>query len=382
MKCAACGWSNPASYTHCFSCNVALSGSSAAAPSPSSAQSTPQKKTPWDPRTAPKAEANIPRSGKQTAGQGTVADDDVAAGKLQRLFAAGIDLVLMAVLGGISIAALVGFGASAAEGESLGLPVLIAAVLAVAAILLPALMDSFSAGSIGKRLLNLRVINARGERPGLIRSKLRHIIKYVSHFVLPLGLFLVEKIFFGGRSLHDLLMSTRVIDRRSSARQIDQIVATEFGPTAVGSAFKIVAWVALACAALAFGVVAIGAFTATPNPTRDAAGALSKTAKSLAKQSENYFYAQSAFPAQLGALGLSKLPDEFASVQFNETNGAFTLTLSDKVLPELKGKSLTLFPEFKQKKGAGTIKKWRCGSKDIARDDQPFGCKDDVTVIN
>jgi hypothetical protein len=84
----------------------------------------------------------------------------------------------------------------------------------------------------------------------------------------------------------------------------------------------------------------------------------------------------------LSALGLATLPNDFAAVQFNQTSGAFTLTLSEKLTPELQGKTLTLFPEFKQKKGAGSIKKWRCGSKDIARDQLPFGCRDDVALLN
>ena len=390
MKCAACGWSNPASYTSCFSCKAALSGAPAATPAfpaagralSDSAQDTP-KKTPWD---APAQAHTQKQKQKQKQKLGTVADADVIAGKLQRIFAAAIDLAVMAVLAGAAIALSIAAGISFNETSMTGLAVLIAAAFVVVAILLPALLDSFSAGSIGKRLLNLRVVNARGERPGVVRSALRHVIKYTSHFMLPLGLIVIEKLFFGGRSLHDLLMSTHVLDRRASARQIQRIVASEFGPTMVGAVFKIVAFAVVATVSVVMSVILFSAFIATPNPartaTREAAQVLAKSAKSLAKQSENLFYAQGTFPAGLSALGLAKLPDDFAAVQFNQTSGAFTLTLSDKTPPALHGKTLTLYPEFKQKKGAGSIKKWRCGSKDIARDEQPFGCRDDVTLLN
>jgi uncharacterized RDD family membrane protein YckC len=384
MKCAACGWSNPASYTSCFSCKAALSGMPAATPAlpaagryhVGTAQNTP-KKTPWDP---------LPQARTHTHALGTVDDGDVIAGKLQRIFAAAIDLAVMAVLAGLAIAAMLALGIGFNDTGLTWLAALLAALLVVIAILLPALLDSFSAGSMGKRLLNLRVINARGERPGVLRSVLRHLIKYTSHFMLPLGLIVIEKLFFGGRSLHDLLMSTRVLDRRASARQIEHIVASEFGPTVVGAVFKIVAFAVVATASVVVSVILFNVFIDTPNPartaTREATQALAKSAKSLAKQSENIFYAQGTFPSSLSALGLATLPNDFAAVQFNQTSGAFTLTLSEKLTPELQGKTLTLFPEFKQKKGAGSIKKWRCGSKDIARDLLPFGCRDDVALLN
>jgi hypothetical protein len=193
---------------------------------------------------------------------------------------------------------------------------------------------------------------------------------------------IVEKIFFSGKSLHDLLMSTRVIDRRASVAQIHRVVENDAEQTGLGSALKFIVLVVVACLVLFFAMVLFSVFTAKPNPTRDAASAMAKSAKSLAKQSENYYYAQGAFPSTLSTLGLSKLPDEFDNVQFNETSGAFTLTISTNAAEPLRGKTMTLYPEFKKKKKSDTISKWRCGSKDIARDDQPFGCNYDVTALN
>jgi uncharacterized RDD family membrane protein YckC len=397
MKCVACGWSNPASYTHCFSCNASLSAGAGAAAAGSAAKSSSANvaatgknktfanapaKTPWDPRSAPSARA--PNMGEPLVGH--VADDAVIASKWHRVFAAGIDLVVMVVLSVIAIVSTVGLGVmsstpavAANDSDFASQLALLAGVLAFIAIMLPALMDSFTAGSFGRRLFNVRVINARGERPGIFRSVLRHVAKYVLHFTLPLGMLIIERLFFQGQSLHDLLMSTRVVDRRASAAQVEEVVAHDFART---GAFKVIAWILAGIAALFFAVVAISVLTATPNATRDTVKVLAKSAKSLAKQSENYFYAQGAFPASLSAMGLSKPPEGFEAVQFNETNGAFTLTIAENAATTLSRKTITLYPEFKKKKSAGTISKWRCGSKDIARDDQSSSCNHDITALN
>ncbi len=401
MKCAACGWSNPASYTHCFSCNASLgtgvaadvsttASSSAAASVKQKTSTNAPKKTPWDPYSTPSARA--PNAG--TAVVGHIADDDVIASKLHRVFAAGIDLVVMAALAIIAIVVTVGFGVmpsrpetAANDSDFASQLALFAGLLVLIAIMLPALMDSLTAGSPGRRLFGVRVINARGERPGIFRSALRHVLKYVLHFALPLGMFIIERLFFRGQSLHDLLMSTRVIDRRASAAQVEYVVANDFART---GAFKVIAWVLAGLATVFIAAVMISVLTATPNPTRDTVKELAKSAKSLAKQSENYFYAQGAFPSSLNAMGLTNVPEGFDTVQFNAISGAFTLTISANTnantntdaLIKLAGKTITLYPEFKKKKSAGTISKWRCGSKDIARDDQSSTCNYDITALN
>ncbi len=395
MKCAACGWSNPASYTHCFSCNASLgtgaaaddsktASSSAAAPAKQKTFTNAPAKAPWDPRGTPSARA--PNAG--VAAVGHIADDDVIASKLHRVFAAGIDLVVMVVLAIIAIVITVGFGVmpsrpetAASDSDFASQLALLAGLLVLIAIVVPALMDSFTAGSLGRRLFNVRVINARGERPGIVRSALRHVLKYVLHFALPLGMFIIERLFFRGQSLHDLLMSTRVIDRRASAAQVEYVVAQDFART---GAFKVIAWVFAGSATLFIAAVMINVLTAAPNPTRDTVKGLAKSAKSLAKQSENYFYAQGAFPSSLNAMGLSNVPEGFDAVQFNATSGTFTLTIgaNTNASTTLAGKTITLYPEFKKKKSAGTISKWRCGSKDIARDDQSSTCNYDITALN
>lgn len=367
IKCTACGWNNPGSYTRCFNCERPFRTDAPAAPAPSQ----PKTKSPA---------ANTRKPAPATLALGSVAEDAVIAGKLARFAALGVDIVMVAaVLVPASIVYML-FGLHDASTQLSW--TIVAVAFALGMFFLPAWMDSFTAGSLGKRLLNLRVINQQGQRPGVLRSMLRHVLKFALHAIAPIILLIVEKVLLRGSSTHDVLMSTRVIDRRATEAQIQRVLAEGPAGGAIGSLVRGLVVFAGMAVVLAVGLFAWSMYTAKPNPTRDAIVALSGVAKGLGVQSENYFYAKSAFPSSLADLGLKRPPDGFSDARFNASNGSVVLTIGQHSNNALVGKQLIIYPQFKKKKGEDSIYKWRCGSPDIPRDDLPYVCHENVAAFN
>lgn len=377
-KCIACGWSNPSTYALCFNCNAALnreapvaSASNASAANTSSAPKTNPTSKHFDPRTN-----SSPAEARPTP---TVADEFVIPGKLPRVIAAGIDLVVVALM--VVPIAIAAIGYAAKGTADFFSWILVAILAAFVALLVPALMDSFSGGSVGRRILNLRVVTHDGARPGVFRSALRHLLKYGLHAVMPLALLIIERLVFGGRTLHGLLTSTHVVDSRASRTQIARALSASESNASLARIAKLFFAVAGVLLVAFVGVVFLQSATAPPNPTRDAVAVLAKSTGSLTTQIENHLYARGTFPNTLGDMGITTPPRGFSSASLNAQSGAVTLVIENHPIVALNGKSIILFPEFKKKKDAGVVKKWRCGSTDIAKENLPYKCKDDISIL-
>ncbi len=65
--------------------------------------------------------------------------------------------------------------------------------------------------TLGKRLLGLRIVATDGGRPSLLRCAIRSALSLVSLGLLGLG-FLLALFNRSGRSLHDLLAGTWVVE--------------------------------------------------------------------------------------------------------------------------------------------------------------------------
>ena len=343
MRCPACGWSNPSSYTLCFSCQKPLSDASAV--------QTPVKG------------AAKPATG--------AAQSAVFPSTIVRLTAAGIDLVLMALPAIICLLVAM-FSSSDFELSMLML------VLGLASLLLPAVLDSYSAGSLGKRMMAIRVVSQQGGRPGILASLVRHVVKYCAHFVLPVILKFFEGLLFGSRSLHDVLTQTHVIYCAAD----EAAVARELKVRQGGG------WVAALCWGM-LGVVGIlilvGCLMAVldvretaDNPKKQAVKTVREDIKAVLPMLENYYVANARFPDSLQTAGIVALPASVRSLTLDAASGALTATVS---LPEIQGVRIVLYPVLKTKRGASKIKRWECGSPDVPRADLPYNCNENVAAF-
>ncbi len=362
MKCTACGWSNPDNYQRCFSCNQPLAIASAPAPAPA-------------PTTAPQA----PRKEKQRSRTGApdASAIDVRPSTTRRILAAGIDAMLMLVFVIAGVAALV----TAFSGGGLDLGWFAAAIgIVLLGALVPAMLDSFTTGSIGKRLTKIRVVNNEGVRANIVQNMIRTLIKYGAHFALPLIYFLIEGLFFKNRKLHELATSTYVVDSRADAGQIFREIEADSRGRALGLMVKIVL-VLIGVGLLMFAGLVAYLIAQPKNPKAEALKPFTQDLKKITGPVENYFYAKQSFPPDLAALGGTTLPPGFRALAINETSGVITLTLSAEAGAALDGKRLFLYPEYKKKKKAGEIKKWKCASSDIAQAELPYTCQAKVPSL-
>jgi resuscitation-promoting factor RpfA len=87
----------------------------------------------------------------------------------------------------------------------------IAAAVALAFSVYATLAHALAGATLGKRLLRLRIVGPDGTRPSLARSAARSALAMVSAALLGLG-FLLALFTASGRSLHDLLARTWVVD--------------------------------------------------------------------------------------------------------------------------------------------------------------------------
>lgn len=248
----------------------------------------------------------------------------------------------------------------------------------LASVLVPAVLDSYSAGSLGKRVMAIRVVSQHGGRPGILASLVRHVAKHCAHFVLPVILKFFEGLLLGPRSLHEVLTQTHVIYRAAAARDVAQALkARQSG-----------GWVATLCWGVLGGVgvlilvggvmVALDARDTADNPKKRAVAAVRDDIKTVLPSVEGYYLANAHFPATLGSEGLPALPATVKALKIDPVSGVLVATVT---APEMAGVRIVFYPVFKTKHGVTRVKRWACGSPDLLRSELPFNCHEDVTAL-
>jgi len=352
MQCPQCNWQNPASYTHCFSCAAALMPA-AAAPAPASPR----------PAAAPPAPS---------------ANAEVFAGFFARLGATVVDTVVM----GVSAAAL--FAAWIAGHQALyggTWPLLSAIGVAMLGLLVPAAMDAWGRGSPGKQIFKMRVVTASGERPGIVRASLRHVLKFAFNLGLPLLFHKLQSLMFGERSLHNWATGAYVVSTQASDAAVLDAIRQPTRSTAFlkGLVLSVAGVVALAVLALvASALLQDGSERASP--ARDAVRRLHGAAQPVTQLVQNHYQRTGAFPADAQAIGLGALPPGFSAIAIHPANGVVRLTIADvPEAPGLAGRHLVYTPVLRTRKQQTQIGKWQCGSDDIPRADRTLTCRHEAT---
>lgn len=365
MKCPLCAWPNGDGHTTCFNCRAPLPSATAAA-SPPASRPARAKAAPPAPRAAVRAD---PRKRPPPA------DDRVLASPLERLAALLIDAGLVLAL--LLPLLMLGLSQQATLLQRWGDAALWLLLLPLALVLLPAWMDSLGRGSPGKRAMRLRVINARGGRPGLLRSSLRHLVKLSLHGFLPLFWRLAERLLFGGQMAHDWLCATRVIHADSTPLQITALLPRSFAPTLLGRVLRAALASALSILAVLLMAALLSHGIRGPDPLRQALDPRVRQAEALGTASANHFHRFGRFPADAAELGL-RLPQGFSAISFDTVNGSLQLTIASE-LEGLGGRTLILYPEF-HSAASGSVARWRCGSPDIDGRHLPWGCRAEVSA--
>ncbi len=364
MPCHACGWNNPASYTECFNCHAVLDTSSSG--KPDSVFDTFGKSN----------QAAAPLAHSEKKGAAPVSEPiAVYAGVWARIMATLVDLALVGAV--MLFAVWLGTNILPTQGTS---AVLGLAMILLLIVLLPAILDSYAGGSPGKRLLGIRVVNSAGEAPGLFRSFFRHGLKYTSHFILPWILRIIERALFGGHSTHNLVTGCFVVSRKAAPEVVRSAILADTGMRRFGMALRVVIGAVFAFVVLIIGSVIFSVWIhpSPPNPRADAVRDLTRSAKTITRLMESRWRASGAFASDIKALGLNGPPEGFSSVSLNEESGAIILVTTD---PKLSGARLGFYPELKTKRKYVEIKKWRCGSPDLPKEDLPYSCNEDVKAF-
>ena len=275
----------------------------------------------------------------------------------------------------------------------------------------PGVLDA-SGGSLGKRCLKIRTVTTQGARPSLMLSLWRHSVKYLLHLLLPVVWKLIEGRLTGGRHLHDVLASTVVIEglpsgntgsnvspeffhealiqqmkgagesrplrlnradlERASQKttKASQVFDGLRNVLAYGIAIAIV--VLFAQAGWSLYEESQVPMTAAISDAKDASKKLTKLLTERFERGEDLElnWTEPALTSLEGEMGLV-----FRSVTIEPT-GLVALQIKGG---EAAGKHIVLAPEFSFSKKS--IKKWKCGSPDVAPALLPTGCKTAMELL-
>lgn len=375
MQCPQCNWQNPASYTHCFSCNAPLAAAGEG-PGPRAAGAAPGKAG-TQPRPSP-----TPSPAQATVFPSTLA----------RLGATLIDGAAMAAVPATLLLA----WALATNALDAAPPApLLTAALALGALglFLPGLMDALGPGSFGKRVLGMRVVTRAGERPGLARSALRHFLKYSLTLGLTLAVpFLLHRLLtalFGERGLHSSMTGTFVVSRDADDAAVQEAIANAPGPSWFLKGLVLLGGVAVLGLAALVALALWAPRTEPANPQQGAVRQLDGAARVVLQLVENHYRSTGKFPPSAAAIGLGpsspteRLPAGFQALSIDPTSGVVRLTIAEGVGgtegAALAGKHLVYTPRLRTRQQQTDIHQWQCGSDDIARSDRPFRCRHSAT---
>lgn len=355
MQCPRCNWQNPASNTLCFSCQAPLPVKAAAPASAPAKRAAPAQNAPVFPSI------------------------------WVRLGATAIDgLFMVAAIFTLIWAASLTYEGLTGEPR----PVLLLVLAGLIGWLLPAFMDAWTNGSPGKRLLKLRVVNRKGQAPGLARSIWRHTLKYTLNLALP-GLFHhIQQAIFGERAMHNALAGTHVVASRAHPRAVQAAVAKTPAVTGTGKFLFFVFGVL----ALVLGGVVIGVGVMSgddsDNPLHADVRRFDLVSDPIRMLVENHYRSKKAFPATLEDIGMTQESLQnsgFSKLEMNPINGVLRLTIAgtprEDGFPTLAGKHLMYLPELRSEKKGGGIRRWQCGSDDIVQADRPYSCRHDTSAF-
>lgn len=393
MPCPACGWNNPPDAHHCFRCRTELAAASPAA----NGIGAPGG---WPPVGAPSA----PDASDAPASEVRLASS------LQRTTATLIDAALMLASVGVWLAAAwpppgepsVPWLAWAGNGG--GVVVLAVAVLLL---LLPAVLEA-AGGTLGKRVVGIRVVTGSGAPPGIPLSLARHLFKYVVNLVLP-GAWKFIDGWLMDRPLHETVTDTFVIAHpprsaggastrsglfheqlieqarqkpgASAAPAIDRqaLLAAETAQGTASRLYERIKTVGVWVLGASLGILLVSAgwslYQESKDPGMSEISAHKDALAPLLKRLVRHYEVSQNFEADFQQLDTSVLASRFSRIDVDPHSGLVIATLADGMY---RDKRMVLNPLLSATKRK--VKGWSCGSPDIPREQLPSGCHEPVEI--
>lgn len=323
MQCAECHYQNPPSSPYCKRCKTPLRSLS----------------------TAPTQKVS----------------SIVYAGFKVRLLASLLDILVIAsglILIVLIFAAIIAYsGRDQVLSNEWAIAIFYAATIIFSASYYILMESSTDSGTLGKRWLNIKVLNTRGERLSAKRATARFALRFLSHLPLQLG-FLIQPFTPRKQALHDLLSHTLVVYSSDSK--------------------KVSIYASLLVIFFAFSTPAIALFATAGIPLYQQHiqkvqlknGLEAGKAASIAVA--QFYIDMGRLPADIYETGkkFTTLP-HVAGININQTNGQLTVQFSEAVRKGIKNKKLLFTPA----QAADKSIVWKCSSTDIEARLLPEDCK-------
>lgn len=222
----------------------------------------------------------------------------------------------------------------------------------------PILMESGIQGAtFGKRWVNIKVTDTRGQRLTFTRASWRFLAHFISWLPLFGGL-LMQPFTPRKQALHDMLAATLVVRTRDSKKI--SVMAT-----------VVVLFVALMVPLVAaFATVGLPVFQQHIQKVQLEKGL--KTGRQAAAVVLRFHENNGRVPAAWADTGTHiNFPAEVASIDINPQNGELTLTFSDSVRNGIRNRHLIFTAVLESDQRVG----WKCHSSDIEARLLPDACR-------
>ena len=332
------------------------------------------------------------RSSQEThryASSSRAADTLVQPGYLARIVATVVDsFVLVAVFAAVAFA---GIRLAPNDPAAYASNAYVVVLTLLGALVLPFVLlgalDSLG-GTPGKRLLKLQVLDASAHPVGMVRSTLRQMFKFITNLGLPFIFHYVDRLLFGQQGAHNVLTGSHVVRREAATGEISRYIQASEVRRAGTRRWGLN--LVLGVFALLLFLVAVGTVQGIVRDQRDPGAAATRravsdivrSAKPIMQLAQSHYARSGSFASSAADLGIDRLPKGIGALDFDARNGAITATLvSSTADARIQGKHLVWLPEFRQRKDVSELKKWRCGSPDMAENDRPFLCNDDRSAL-
>jgi uncharacterized RDD family membrane protein YckC/Tfp pilus assembly protein PilE len=219
------------------------------------------------------------------------------------------------------------------------------------------LMESGEHGAtFGKRWVNIKVLDAKGDRLSIARALARFLARLFSYLLL-LGGFLIQPFTQRKQALHDLLAGTVVV-RANDSNKVSIMASL------------LVLFFALMVPVLAiFSTVGVPLFQQYILKVQ--LNHAVQTGKEATLAVAHFYRNNGKVPATISDAANISLTSHVAGIAINQQNGEVTLTFSESVRKALRNKTLLFTPTLQ----ADHSISWQCHSNDIEARLLPDTCK-------
>jgi len=284
----------------------------------------------------------------------------IYAGFWLRFFAAFLDLLVLSagiILLLISIGLVIAInGRDHIIHDSQLVSIFYWAIILLAVSYYVLMLSGIHGATYGKRWMNIKVLDARGDRLTAARALGRLLARLFSYLLLMSG-FLIQPFTPRKQALHDLIAGTIVV-RSNESKKISVMASL------------LVVFFAVMLPALAiFATVGVPVFRQHILKVQISHGM--QTGKKATQAVAQFYHNNGRVPAAMGDAAAISISSHVANIEINPQNGELILTFSETVRKAIRHKHLIFTPKVE----ADLNISWKCHSNDIEARFLPDTCK-------